>query len=93
MLTDGHLLPWRLSVIKGTVCHASWLSVTLLTELSLFLSSGTVHKVSLVAGMEDMCGLKNMNFPLLMPTKVHIVKAMVFPVVMYRCGSWTIKKA
>ena len=28
-----------------------------------------------------------------LPTKVHIVKAMVFPVVMYRCESWTIKKA
>ena len=28
-----------------------------------------------------------------LPTKVRIVKAMVFPVVMYRCESWTIKKA
>ena len=28
-----------------------------------------------------------------MPTKVHIVKAMVFPVVMYGCENWTIKKA
>ena len=28
-----------------------------------------------------------------MPTKVHIVKDMVFPVVMYGCESWTIKKA
>ena len=28
-----------------------------------------------------------------MPTKVHLVKAMVFPVVMYGCDSWTIKKA
>ena len=27
------------------------------------------------------------------PTKVRLVKAMVFPVVMYRCESWTIKKA
>ena len=27
------------------------------------------------------------------PTKVHLVKAMVFPVVMYGCGSWTMKKA
>ena len=27
------------------------------------------------------------------PTKVHLVKAMVFPVVMYGCGSWTVKKA
>ena len=28
-----------------------------------------------------------------MPTKVRLVKAMVFPVVMYRCESWTVKKA
>ena len=27
-----------------------------------------------------------------LPTKVHLVKAMVFPVVMYGCESWTIKK-
>ena len=27
-----------------------------------------------------------------MPTKVHLVKAMIFPVVMYGCESWTIKK-
>ena len=30
---------------------------------------------------------------IILPTKVHIVKAMVFPVVMYGCESWTIKKA
>ena len=35
--------------------------------------------------------LKSRDITLL--TKVHIVKAMVFPVVMYGCGSWTIKKA
>ena len=28
-----------------------------------------------------------------LPTKVHLVKAMVFPVVMYGCESWTMKKA
>jgi hypothetical protein len=28
-----------------------------------------------------------------LPTKVHLVKAMVFPVVMYGCEGWTIKKA
>ena len=28
-----------------------------------------------------------------LPTKVHLVKVMVFPVVMYGCESWTIKKA
>ena len=30
---------------------------------------------------------------IILPTKVHLVKAMVFPVVMYGCDSWTIKKA
>ena len=35
--------------------------------------------------------LKSRDIPL--PTKVHLVKAMVFPVVMYRCESWTVKKA
>ena len=35
--------------------------------------------------------LKNRDTTL--PTKVHLVKAMVFPVVMYGCYSWTIKKA
>ena len=35
--------------------------------------------------------LKSRDFAL--PTKVHLVKAMVFPVVMYGCESWTVKKA
>ena len=35
--------------------------------------------------------LKNRDITL--PTKVHLVKALVFPVVMYGCESWTIKKA
>ena len=30
---------------------------------------------------------------IILPTKVHVVRAMVFPVVMYGCESWTIKKA
>ena len=30
---------------------------------------------------------------IILPTKVHPVKAMVFPVVMYGCESWTVKKA
>ena len=35
--------------------------------------------------------LKSRNITL--PTKVHLVKAMVFPVIMYGCESWTVKKA
>ena len=33
------------------------------------------------------------SIDIILPTKVHLVKAMVFPVVMYRCECWTIKKA
>ena len=33
------------------------------------------------------------NRDITFPTKVHLVKAMVFPIVMYGCESWTIKKA
>ena len=35
--------------------------------------------------------LKNRDITL--PTKVHLIKAMVFPMVMYGCESWTVKKA
>ena len=38
-----------------------------------------------------MTNLKSRDITL--PTKVHLVKAMVFPVVMYGCESWTVKKA
>ena len=33
------------------------------------------------------------NRDIALPTKVHLVKAMVFPIIMYECESWTIKKA
>ena len=32
------------------------------------------------------------SWDITLPTKVHLVKAMVFPVVMYACESWTVKK-
>ena len=35
--------------------------------------------------------LKSRN--IMIPTKVHLVKVVVFPIVMYKCESWTIKKA
>ena len=38
------------------------------------------------------CDLKP-SIGIVLPTKVHLVKAMVFPVIMYGCESWTVKKA
>ena len=48
-------------------------------------------KRCLLLGRKVMTNLENMDISL--PTKVHLVKAMVFPVVMYGCESWTIKTA
>ena len=49
----------------------------------------------LLLGRKAMTNLDSIlkSRDIILPTKVHIVKAMVFPVVMYGCESWTIKKA
>ena len=64
---------------------------------NITVNSDYSHKIKrcLLLGRKAMtnldCLLKSRNITL--PTKVHLDKAMVFPVVMYRCESWTIKKA
>ena len=52
-------------------------------------------KRSLLLGRKAMANLDNIlkSRDITLPTKVCLVKAMVFPVVMYECESWTIKKA
>ena len=52
-------------------------------------------KRHLLLGRKVMTNLDSIfkSRPIILPTKVHLVKAMVFPVVMYGCESWTIKKA
>ena len=52
-------------------------------------------KINLLLGRKDMTNLDNIlkSRDITLPTKVHLVKAMVFPVVMFGCDSWTIKKA
>ena len=51
-------------------------------------------KRCLLLGRKAMTNLDSVleSRDITLPTKVHIVKAMVFPVVMYDCESWTIKK-
>ena len=52
-------------------------------------------KRQLLLGRKAMINLGSIlkSRDITLPTKVHVVKAMVFPVVMYGCESWTIKKA
>ena len=51
-------------------------------------------KKSLLFGRKAMTNLGSIleSRDITLPTKVHLVKAMVFPVVMYGCESWTVKK-
>ena len=53
------------------------------------------NKRCLLLGREVMTNLDSIlkSRDITLPTKVHLVKAVVFPVVMYRCESWTVKKA
>ena len=52
-------------------------------------------KRRLLLGRKVMTNLESIfkSRDITLPTKVHLVKAMVFPVVMYGCESWTVKKA
>ena len=50
-------------------------------------------KRRLLLGRKFMTNLDSILKSITLPTKVHLVKAMVFPVVMYGCESWTVKKA
>ena len=52
-------------------------------------------KSCLLLGRKAMTNLDSIlkSRDMTLPTKVHLVKAMVFPVLMYECESWTVKKA
>ena len=53
------------------------------------------HEIKTLLGRKIMNNLDSIlkSRDITLPTKVHLVKAMVFPVVMYGCESWTVKKA
>ena len=84
-----------------TSCQTEGEKVKTVTDF-LFLSSKITvdddcnHEIKkhLLLGRKAMTNLVSMlkSRDITLPTKVHIVKAMVFPVVMYGCENWTIKK-
>ena len=62
---------------------------------SLFNGIAMLHYIGLLLGRKVMTNLDSIlkSRDITLPTKVYLVKAMVFPVVMYGCESWTVKKA
>ena len=53
------------------------------------------HEIKRLLGKKVMTNLDSIlkSRDISLPTKIHLVKAMVFPVVMYGCENWTVKKA
>ena len=79
----------------GSDLFQSFLSLTLLHQPATIcgvLVTKDKIKRRLLLGRKAMTNL-DIILKITLPTKVHIVKAMVFPVVIYGCESWTIKKA
>ena len=81
--------------------HGKWMGKQWLT---LYLGGSKItvdgdcsHEIKrrLLLGRKVMTNLDSIfkSRDIMLPTKVHLVKAMVFPVVMYGCESWTVKKA
>ena len=67
-----------------------WCSAFFIVQLShLYMTTGKTIALTRQTNLDSV--LKSRGITL--PTKVHLVKAMVFPVVMYGCKGWTIKKA
>ena len=66
-------------------------------DLKITADGDCSHEIKrrLLLGRKVMTNLDSIfkSRDITLPTKVHLVKAMVFPAVMYGCGSWTIKKA
>ena len=64
-------------------------------SLQMVTAAMKLKDIYLLLGKKPMTSLDRVlkNRDVTLPTKIHLVKAMVFPVVMYGCESWTIEKA
>ena len=94
--THSSILAWR---IPWTIVHGVARSQTQLSNFhfQIIADGDCSHEIKrrLLLGRKDMTNLDNIlkSRDITLMTKVHIIKAMVFPVVMYESESWTIKKA
>ena len=91
IMAPGPITPWQ---IDGETME----SVRLYFGGSKITAYGDCsHEIKrrLLLGRKVMTNLDSIfkSRDITLPTKVHLVKAMVFPVVMYGCESWTVKKA
>ena len=90
IMASGPITSWQ---IDGETMET--VSDFILGGSKITADSDCSHKIKrcLLLGRKVMTNLENIFKSITLPTKVHLVKAMVFPVVMYGCESRTVKKA
>ena len=85
------------SLTSCQIKENKWKQWQIFLDSEITVDSDCSHKIQrcLLPGRKVMTNLDNMlrSWDITLRTKVHIVKARDFPVVMYRCESWTVKKA
>ena len=91
-MTSGPITSWEIDeeTVETVSDFIFWGS-------KITVDSDCSHEIKrrLLLGRKVMTNLGSIfkSRDIILPTKVHLVKAMVFPVVMYGCESWTVKKA
>ena len=92
IMTSGPITSWQ---IDGQTVET--VSDFIFGGSKLTADGDCSHEIKrhLLLGRKVMTNLDSIfkSRDVIFPTKVHLVKAMVFPIVMYRCESWTVKKA
>ena len=92
IMASGPITSWQ---IDGETVETVADFVFLCSKITADGDCGHEIKICLLLGRKVMTNLDSILKirDIILPSKVHLVKAMVFPVVMYGCESWTIKKA
>ena len=96
-LSLGFLIVWSDQALKDPALTCKYSIMFGITHLLTCADGGCSHEIKrrLLLGRKVVTNLESIleSRDITLSTKVRLVKAMVFPLVMYRCESWTIKKA
>ena len=91
-MASGPITPWQ---IDGETVETVSDFILLGSKITAAGDCSQEIKRCLLLARKNLTNLDSIlkSRDIILPTKVHLVKAKVFPVVMYGCKSWTIKKA
>ena len=92
IMASGPITSWQ---VGGEIMETVTNFIFLGSKITAYDDCSHESKRHLLLGRKAMLNLDNIlkNRNINLPKKVHLVKAMVFPVVVYGCESWTVKKA